>query len=58
MDMDIAAIATGISNMKNFQGVGISMMKKALEQVEQTGEQLTEMIDASAVENYQVDIRL
>jgi translation initiation factor 2 alpha subunit (eIF-2alpha) len=57
MDMDIAAIATGIANMKTQQSVGISMMKKALEQTEQTGEQLVEMMDVAA-ESFRVDISL
>jgi hypothetical protein len=53
--MGIVAIATGLANMKTQQSLGISMMKKSMEQIEQVGEQMVEMLDAAA-ESFAVDI--
>jgi hypothetical protein len=55
MDMGIVAIANGLSNMKTQQALGVGMLKKSMEQMEQVGEQMVEMIDAAA-ESFAVDI--
>ncbi|MCL2707579.1 MAG: YjfB family protein [Defluviitaleaceae bacterium] len=57
--MDIPAVSMELAEMKLMQGVGIGMMKKAIELTEQTGEMLVEMMNDMAVgEGGKVDIKI
>ncbi|MDR1663851.1 MAG: YjfB family protein [Clostridiales bacterium] len=44
MDMGIAALSIQMSQAKTQQQHGVSMLKKTMDQMEQTGAQLVEMI--------------
>lgn len=57
--MDIPALSMAMSTAKLAQEVSVGMMKKAIDQTEQTGQQIAEMIEATAVSpEYTVDIKL
>ena len=47
--MDVAALATKMAYVNVMQEVNISMMDKALDQVEQMGDQIAMMIQATEV---------
>ena len=47
--MDVAALSTRMASVNVAQQVSISAIKRALEHMEQVGEILTEMAQASAV---------
>ena len=47
--MDIAQISMILAQAETARGVQTGMIKKALDQMEQTGEQLAEMLQATAV---------
>lgn len=48
--MDIAALATGLSQSKIMNDVGTAVLSKALDTQESTGNQIVNMIDRSAME--------
>ncbi len=54
--MGIAALSMSMADTKLTRSVGVSMMKKAMEQVEQTGEQLIELMETVEVPEGLVDI--
>ncbi len=45
--MDIASLSMGLSSYKAESGASISMLKKAKEQMEQTGDIISQMIEAT-----------
>ena len=47
--MDIPQLSIDMASAKTAQGVQLGMLKRAMEQMEQTGEQLTEMINSAVV---------
>jgi len=57
--MDIANLSMAIANVKMVQNLQVNVLKKALEQMEQTGAQMVEMINNTEVPaEGSVDIRL
>jgi len=57
--MDIAKLSMVLANAKAMQGIQISLMKKALEQTEQTGVQLEQMLEAAdIISDSAIDISL
>ncbi|MDD6571980.1 MAG: YjfB family protein [Thermoflexaceae bacterium] len=47
MDMSLSALSIGASSMNTDSTVGLAMVKKSLEAIEQNGDSLTRMMEAS-----------
>ena len=47
MDMSLSALFIGASSMNTDSTVGLAMVKKSLEAIEQNGDSLTRMMEAS-----------
>lgn len=57
--MDIASVSMSMAETKTLQGFQIGMIKKAMEQVEQTGAQIAQMMSSMDVpEGSTIDIRV
>ena len=57
--MDIAKLSVGMAEAKVMQGVQVGMLKRAMDQMEQTGAQIAEMLRASEVtEGSTVDVKI
>ena len=57
--MDIAKLSMNMAEAELTRGVQTGMLKKAMEQMEQTGAQIAEMIDAAnVIDKSVIDIKI
>ena len=57
--MDIAALSINMANFELARGASVCMMKKAIEQVELTGEMLAELMKSAEItEAGSIDIKI
>jgi len=49
MDLGIAAMSTYMASSKSMHELSIGLMKKAMDQVEETGDQIVEMLQTTQV---------
>ncbi len=47
MDMTLSALSIGASSIDTSNTIGLAMVKKSLESIEQNGDNLTKMMEAS-----------
>ncbi len=50
--MDIAALSMNLAQTNLLNDVGTAVLSKSLEQAQDTGSAITQMLDASAMEHY------
>lgn len=49
MDMSLSSISIGASSIDTSSTIGLAMVKKSLESIEQNGDNLTRMMEASVM---------